>query len=89
MKHKKKKIVKTKTWERLLKVRLPPHPPPPHRPHGPYIPRKKIKKDKLFFKQLRSSYLLGWEENISLFELVENKPHFLPLPSESLSRLMH
>ena len=37
----------------------PPSPPPPHRPPGPYIPRKEIKKDKLFFKQLRSSYLLG------------------------------
>ena len=34
-------------------------PLPPHRPPGSYIPRKEIKKDKLFFKQLRSSYLLG------------------------------
>ena len=43
-----------------LQPPLPPiAPPPPHRPPGPYIPRKEIKKDKLFFKQLRTSYLLG------------------------------
>ena len=32
---------------------------PPHRLPGPYAPLNETKKDKLFFKQLRSSYLLG------------------------------
>ena len=32
---------------------------PPLRPPGPYAPLNETKKDKLFFKQLRSSYLLG------------------------------
>ena len=31
----------------------------PHRPPGPYAPLNETKKDKLFFKQLRTSYLLG------------------------------
>ena len=34
---------------------------------GLYAPLNETKKDKLFFKQLRSSYLLGWEKNIFLF----------------------
>ena len=34
-------------------------PPPPHRLPGPYAPLNETKKDKLFVKQLRSSYLLG------------------------------
>ena len=34
--------------------------------HGLYAPLNETKKDKLFFKQLRSSYLLGWGKNISL-----------------------
>ena len=33
-------------------------PPSPIRPPGPYAPLNETKKDKLFFKQLRSSYLL-------------------------------
>ena len=32
---------------------------PPHRLPGPYAPLNETKKDKLFVKQLRSSYLLG------------------------------
>ena len=32
---------------------------PPLRPPGLYAPLNETKKDKLFFKQLRSSYLLG------------------------------
>ena len=32
---------------------------PPLCPPGPYAPLNETKKDKLFFKQLRSSYLLG------------------------------
>ena len=31
----------------------------PPSPHGLYAPLNETKKDKLFFKQLRSSYLLG------------------------------
>ena len=31
---------------------------PPLRPPGPYAPLNETKKDKLFLKQLRSSYLL-------------------------------
>ena len=38
----------------------------PPSPHGLYAPLNETKKDKLFFKQLRSSYLLGWGKNISL-----------------------
>ena len=34
-------------------------PPPPRCPPGPYAPFNETKKDKLFLKQLRSSYLLG------------------------------
>ena len=33
--------------------------PPPHRLPGPYASLNETKKDKLFFKRLRSSYLLG------------------------------
>ena len=40
---------------------------PPLRPPGPYAPLNETKKDKLFFKQLRSSYLLRVrKKNISL-----------------------
>ena len=43
----------------------------------------KLKKDKLFFKQLHSSYLLRVRKKIYPFlELVEDKPHFLPPASE-------
>ena len=47
----------SKIWSGPAEPPFPP--PPPHRTPGQYIPRKEIKKDKLFFKQLRSSYLLG------------------------------
>ena len=40
------------------------------------------KKDKLFFTQLFSSYLLGYEKIYPFLELVENKPHFLPPASK-------
>ena len=39
---------------------------PPLRSPGPYAPLNETKKDKLFLNQLRSSYLLGREKNISL-----------------------
>ena len=34
-------------------------PPPPFAPPGPYAPLNETTKNKLFLKQLRSSYLLG------------------------------
>ena len=34
-------------------------PPPPLAPPGPYAPLNETTKNKLFLKQLRSSYLLG------------------------------
>ena len=33
-------------------------PPPPLHPPGPYAPLNETKKDKLFLRQLRGSYLL-------------------------------
>ena len=38
---------------------------PPRLP-DPYAPLNETKKDKFFYKQLRSSYLLGREKNIPL-----------------------
>ena len=58
----------------------PPSPPP--RPPGPYIPRKEIKK----VSSSSSNYVVltfqGEKKIYPFFELVEDKPHFLPLPSE-------
>ena len=55
--------------------------PPPLAP-GPYIPRKEIKK----VSSSSSNYVVltfqGEKKIYPFFELVENKPHFLPLPSE-------
>ena len=54
-------------------------PPPP----GPYAPLNETKKDKLFLRQLRGSYLLRVRKKIYPFlELVEDKPHFLPPASD-------
>ena len=41
----------------------PPRPPPP----GQYAPLNETKKDKLFSKRLRSSYLFGWEKKYIRF----------------------
>ena len=58
-------------------------PPPPLRPPGPYAPLNETKKDKLFLRQLRGSYLLRVRKKIYPFlELVEDKPHFLPPVSD-------
>ena len=71
-------IIVKKTWKRLQKLALPkfalaapqnwgaaaPHPPPPP---GPYAPLNETKKDKLFSKRLRSSYLFGWEKKYIRF----------------------
>ena len=45
-------------------------------------PLSETKKDKLFFKQLRSSYLFGWEKIYPFPELVKNKPDHLPSARE-------
>ena len=47
-----------------------------------YAPLSETKKDKLFFKQLRSSYLFGWEKIYPFPELVKDKPDHLPSASE-------
>ena len=70
-------IIVKKTWKRLQKLALPkfslaapqkwgaaaPLAPPP----GPYAPLNETKKDKLFSKRLRSSYLFGWEKKYIRF----------------------
>ena len=49
---------------------------------GSYALLSETKKDKLFFKQLRSSYLFGWEKIYPFPELVKDKPDHLPSASE-------
>ena len=52
--------------------------PPPR----PYASLNETKKDKLFFKRLRNSYLFGREKNNPFPELVEDKPEYLLPTSE-------
>ena len=57
-------------------------PPPPHRPPGRTSPVRKLKS----ISSSPSNYVVltfeGEKKIYPFFELVENKPHFLPLPSE-------